>query len=264
MFRVLPLAAAAATHDLQTAPEGPSKERPFGARLKTNRRLSGASSEKDVRHFEIALGASGLTYEAGDALGVWPSNCPALVDELLAALGCSGDEVVPGRAGAETSLRSALLYDYEIARIPIALLRHVATASRDTVLTSLTAPEVNGELTAYLRDNTGAFDVIVSADTLVYFGPLEAVAGAAANALRPGGRLIFTLEESFEDRSGTGYGISLHGRYCHTRDYVERVLTGADLEPDIVPAQLRLEAGEPVQGLVVCARKRTGTGMNHA
>ena len=43
------------------------------------------------------------------------------------------------------------------------------------------------ELTAFLRDPSGSFDVIVSADTLVYFGPLKAVAAAAANALRPGG-----------------------------------------------------------------------------
>ena len=51
------------------------------------------------------------------------------------------------------------------------------------------------ELTAYLQDNPGAFDVIVSADTLVYFGPLEQVVVAAAAALRPGGRLVFTVEE---------------------------------------------------------------------
>ena len=41
----------------------------------------------------------------------------------------------------------------------------------------------------------GAFDVIVSADTLVYFGALEEVVAAAAKALRPGGVLVFTVEE---------------------------------------------------------------------
>ena len=57
---------------------------------------------------------------------------------------------------------------------------------------------VKGELTAYLADSVGAFDLVVSADTLVYFGALEAVVGAAAAAMRPGGRLIFTVEESGE------------------------------------------------------------------
>ena len=120
------------------------------------------------------------------------------------------------------------------------------------------------ELTAYLRDQSGAFDVIVSADTLVYFGPLEDVAEAAANALRPGGQLIFTVEEAVDAPVEPGYRLSVHGRYCHGRGYVERVLRAADLDPEIVPAQLRLEAGDPVHGLVVGARKRTGTGMNHA
>ena len=54
---------------------------------------------------------------------------------------------------------------------------------------------VKCELTAYLRDSPGAFDAIVSADTLVYFGPLQDVVAASAGALRPGGRLIFTVEE---------------------------------------------------------------------
>ena len=55
---------------------------------------------------------------------------------------------------------------------------------------------VKGELTEYLRDSRDAFDLIVSADTLVYFGGLEDVLAAAAGALRPNGLLIFTLEHA--------------------------------------------------------------------
>jgi predicted TPR repeat methyltransferase len=116
---------------------------------------------------------------------------------------------------------------------------------------------VKGELTAYLREQTGAFDVIVSADTLVYFGPLQDVAAAAAQALRPGGRLIFTVEAMADGESSAGYSLSNHGRYCHTRRYLECVLTGARLQPEIAPAELRLEAGDPVQGFVVRATKAT-------
>ena len=42
--------------------------------------------------------------------------------------------------------------------------------------------------------------------------------------------------------------------------YLERVLADADLRPEIVPAELRLEAGDPVAGLVVRATKPTGAG----
>ena len=117
---------------------------------------------------------------------------------------------------------------------------------------------VKRELTAYLGDSTGVFDVIVSADTLVYFGPLEGVVAAAANALRPGGRLIFTVEELVGAGSDAEYSIRPHGRYSHTRQYLERVLADANLRPEIVPAQLRLEAGDPVPGLVVRATKPAG------
>jgi predicted TPR repeat methyltransferase len=119
------------------------------------------------------------------------------------------------------------------------------------------------ELTAYLRDCPGSFDVIVSADTLVYFGPLHSVVVASADALRPGGRLIFTVEQLIDAGSDAGYAISHHGRYCHSREYLERVLADANLMPEIVPAELRLEAGDPVAGLVVRATKPTDAGMKY-
>ena len=110
------------------------------------------------------------------------------------------------------------------------------------------------ELTAYLGDFTAAYDLVASADTLVYFGPLEDVVNAAANALRPGGRFVFTVEELVGD-SDAGYVLCPHGRYAHARRYVERVLADAHLRSVIDTAQLRLEAGDPVAGLVVRATK---------
>jgi len=111
------------------------------------------------------------------------------------------------------------------------------------------------ELTAYLRDFTGAFDAIVSADTLCYFGPLQDVVAAAAKALRPGGRLIFTVEAMPDEGANAEYSLSHHGRYSHARPYVERVLVDAQLQPEIQTAPLRLEAGDPVEGFVVRATK---------
>jgi predicted TPR repeat methyltransferase len=95
----------------------------------------------------------------------------------------------------------------------------------------------------------------VSADTLVYFGPLEPVVGAAENALRPGGRLIFTVEELVGAGQDDGYSIGTSGRYRHARDHVQRVLKAANLRPEVASAELRLEGGEPVGGLVVLGTK---------
>lgn len=62
---------------------GYSRKSPFPAKLITNRKLSGEGSAKDVRHFELAMD---LPYEVGDALGVWPTNDPALVEEFARML----------------------------------------------------------------------------------------------------------------------------------------------------------------------------------
>lgn len=115
---------------------------------------------------------------------------------------------------------------------------------------------VRSDLTPYLQDATAAFDVIVSADTLVYFGDLQDVVTAAAGALRPGGVFVFTLEEAGDRPAARGYRLEAHGRYSHAREYVEQVLSAAGLQPQIADAELRMEAGMPVAGLVVLARLR--------
>lgn len=111
------------------------------------------------------------------------------------------------------------------------------------------------ELTTFLRDHRDAFDVIVSADTLVYFGGLEDVVTAAARALRPGGLLVFTVEEATTPQTEDAFELQPHGRYTHGARYVKRLLAGAGLQPEIGRAELRLENGVPVPGLVVRATK---------
>jgi len=100
------------------------------ARLISSRNLNGAGSAKETRHIEISLAETGLTYEVGDALGVMPANCPELVSEILATLGCDGEEAVADPCGVETSLRSALLTQYEITRISAALFEAIAESRR--------------------------------------------------------------------------------------------------------------------------------------
>jgi predicted TPR repeat methyltransferase len=113
---------------------------------------------------------------------------------------------------------------------------------------------LQAELTGFLRDHPDSFDVIVSADTLVYFGALEEVVAAAAGALRKGGVLIFTLERAASENV-QDFRLELHGRYTHAQPYAERLLTEAGLTPEIAHADLRMESGTPVAGLVVRARK---------
>ncbi|MCB1956776.1 MAG: tetratricopeptide repeat protein [Rhodocyclaceae bacterium] len=112
------------------------------------------------------------------------------------------------------------------------------------------------ELTAWLESHPGAYDVIVSADTLCYFGPLEAVTAAALSALRPGGTLGYTVERIVDPQPGETSRLSASGRYQHTADYLAATLRAAGfIHLDIQPAHLRTEGGKPVEGLVTLAQR---------
>jgi predicted TPR repeat methyltransferase len=189
-------------------------------------------------------------------------RAPALVEAMLAESHLGSSETLDVLdAGCGTGLCGPLIAHYSRRLVGVDLsARMLAQAQARNVYDEL----VKSELTAYLGDSTEAFDVIVSADTLVYFGPLEDVAATSANALRPGGQLIFTVEELTGPTVDAGYSISLNGRYRHRRQYLERVLADVNLRPEIVPAELRLEAGDPVPGFVVRATKPTGAGISHA
>jgi sulfite reductase (NADPH) flavoprotein alpha-component len=63
-----------------------TRDRPYHAEVLDNQRISSRSSAKDIRHIELSLGISDLSYEPGDSLGVWPSNSPALVDQVIDVL----------------------------------------------------------------------------------------------------------------------------------------------------------------------------------
>ncbi len=102
--------------DPHASPSGYSRARPFASLLLTSRNLNGPGSAKQVHHVEFDLADSGLVYEAGDALGVMPHNCPALVSEVLACLGCDGEEAVPAPDGSSTSLRRALTELYDLGK----------------------------------------------------------------------------------------------------------------------------------------------------
>ena len=93
---------------------GYSRKNPFPATLTVNRKLTAEGSNKDTRHFEITLAGSGLAYEVGDSLGVFPCNDPVLVEQLLGRLGFSGDEVVPNADKVSVSVREALAKSYII------------------------------------------------------------------------------------------------------------------------------------------------------
>ena len=110
------------------------------------------------------------------------------------------------------------------------------------------------ELVVFMNARPAAYDLVFSADTLIYFGDLGPVFCAMRRATIPGGNIVFSLEHH-EDPVGDGFLLNASGRYSHTRTYVDEELRKADLKPiEIRAAVLRKELQRPVAGLTVLAR----------
>ena len=148
------------------------RKNPFPAKLLRNLKLSREGSAKDVRHFELSLQDSGLSYEVGDALGVFPSNCPVLVSEILTALDCDGEEAVQA-GGRELSLRLALTQHFDITKPSNELLAAAAERSPDSELSQLLDPSRKDEFKRWLYGRE-IIDVLLTLSSR--FAPAELIA----------------------------------------------------------------------------------------
>ena len=101
----------------ETVPPATSRRKPHAARMIGNRRLNAEGSARDTRHIEFALDDSGPTYETGDALGVFPANCPAVAARVMETHRLDPEAAVPLPDGGEAPLREALLRHYEIGAL---------------------------------------------------------------------------------------------------------------------------------------------------
>lgn len=144
-----PAGAETAAPITNGAPKAYGKSNPFPAKLLKNVLLNKPGSGKEVRHYEIALNGSGLTYEAGDALGVVPVNCHELVDDVLEALKAKPDENVKFGDNI-VSLREALTHHFDVNKPSQELLAAVAKAAPQSELAALLAPEKRDDLKKWL------------------------------------------------------------------------------------------------------------------
>jgi len=71
----------------------------------------------------------------------------------------------------------------------------------------------------YLAAHPQAFDLVVAADVLVYFGDLDTLFGQVRAALRPGGTFCFSTEALEEGE----FALLLSNRYAHGLAYLERL-----------------------------------------
>lgn len=133
------------------------KQHPATAELAVNQKITARNSTKDVRHIEISLADTGLTYQPGDALGVFFDNDPALVDAVLQATGTVADAEV-SLGGQTLTLRDALLRELELTQSYPSFVEKYAVATGNSELQQLAGDKT--ALRAYLAERQTA-DVIL-------------------------------------------------------------------------------------------------------
>ncbi len=152
-----------------------TRNSPVTAALVRNEPLSRGGSPKEVRQFGFDLRDSGVGYEVGDSLGVWPANCGSLVREWLGATGLDGRRAVEVD-GREVPLAEALRTHYDITRVGPDLLGFVAERNPNQQLAKLLRRDNRNELANYLWDRQ-AVDVLrdfpVRADLVEWLGALK-------------------------------------------------------------------------------------------
>lgn len=141
-----------------------SKDHPFPAIIRDNRILNKPGSSKETRHFSVSIAGSGLTYKAGDSLGVYPTNRTSDVDELIRLIGANGEEpVMLPKAVAPITLREALTTKLALAdptsKILNTLLGKATNPDEKVKIAGLLLPESKDVLSSYLEDRE-FFDIL--------------------------------------------------------------------------------------------------------
>jgi predicted TPR repeat methyltransferase len=193
-----------------------------------------------------------------DVLAKLEYRAPALCGELVARLlgpapASPSDGLAVLDAGCGTGLCGPILRPYSRSLQGVDLSAGMLAKAADRAVYDVLD---EAELTAWLAARPATWDLIVSADTLCYFGALDEAITAAAAALRQDGHLVFTVERTFDEAAAPTFQLHGHGRYSHTEAYVRQVLASAGLAAlQVDQVELRKEATKPVWGLLVGARK---------
>ncbi|MGV9820041.1 molybdopterin-dependent oxidoreductase [Nocardia xishanensis] len=167
--------APAPARSLRAAPARFTRNAPVAAPLVRNEQLSRAGSPKEVRQFGFDLRGLDAGYEVGDSLGVWPSNCPSLVEEWLTATGLDGRRVIEVD-DLEMPLTEALRTRYDITKVSHDLLGFIGERNPSNQLAKLLRRDNRNELDSYLWDRQ-VVDVLrdfpVRADLVEWLGALK-------------------------------------------------------------------------------------------
>ena len=178
----------------KAAPPAFTRKAPLRTRLARNTILSGMGAQKEVRQFGFDIAGRGFAYQAGDALGVWPVNCPDLVGEILGSLSLPGDAPVTVKDADEVALSEALSRHWDITRLTRGFLEAIAERAPDAAFAPLLDPARKADLERWLWGRQ-------IADVLAETRP-ALTAAALAELLRPLQPRLYSIASSPHAQTG--------------------------------------------------------------
>ena len=214
-----------------------SRTNPFYAEVLENINLNGRGSNKETRHLELSLEGSGLVYEPGDSLGIYPTNDPALVDELIQTCGWNEEEAVTVHKNGDTlPLKNALTSHFEITVLTKPLLQKIATLTKSESLHALLEEGNEEKLKEYIAGR----DLV---DAARDFGPFEGTAAEFTSILRKIPARLYSIASSLkanDEEVHLTIGAVRYDAHGRERQGVCSILCAERLQPgDTLPVYIQ-------------------------
>ncbi|MGL6223860.1 MAG: assimilatory sulfite reductase (NADPH) flavoprotein subunit, partial [Steroidobacteraceae bacterium] len=244
--------ASATVTRLRAAPVEPefSRDQPFAAEVIANQSITARGATKEVRHIEVNLAGSGLTYEPGDALGVWHENPPLVVNDVLQALKLEGEQPVE-LDGATKPLREWLATKRELTRLTRPFLAQQAERSQDAGLAAVLQPGHEADLRHTLKDlqvvdvlqrHPGEWDAKSFVQALRPLAPRLYSIASSQEAVGDEAHLTvalvdYTLDRKHRVGAASAHLASLQGEDAKARVFIEhneRFRLPADTSRDVI------------------------------
>ncbi|SFW97498.1 sulfite reductase (NADPH) flavoprotein alpha-component [Bacillus altitudinis] len=214
-----------------------SRTNPFNAEVLENINLNGRGSNKETRHLELSLEGSGLVYEPGDSLGIYPTNDPALVDELIQTCGWNEEESVTVHKNGDTlPLKEALTSHFEITVLTKPLLQKIAALTKSESLHALLEEGNEEKLKEYIAGR----DLV---DAARDFGPFEGTAAEFTSILRKIPARLYSIASSLkanDEEVHLTIGAVRYDAHGRERQGVCSILCAERLQPgDTLPVYIQ-------------------------
>lgn len=214
-----------------------SRTNPFYAEVLENINLNGRGSNKETRHLELSLEGSGLVYEPGDSLGIYPTNDPALVDELIQTCGWYAEEAVTVHKNGDTlPLKEALTSHFEITVLTKPLLQKIAELTKSESLHALLEEGNEEKLKEYIAGR----DLV---DAARDFGPFEGTAADFTSILRKIPARLYSIASSLkanDEEVHLTIGAVRYDAHGRERQGVCSILCAERLQPgDTLPVYIQ-------------------------